>query len=43
MSLKSDIHLAIWRLFCKHEVKVPFPQCEVTLLNPETAPSRNAP
>jgi small-conductance mechanosensitive channel len=43
MGLKSDIHLAIWRLFCKHEVKVPFPQCEVTLLNPETAPSRNAP
>ena len=33
MGLKSDIHLAIWRMFEKQGVKMPFPQCEVTLLN----------
>jgi small-conductance mechanosensitive channel len=35
MGLKSDIHLAIWRLFKAHGITMPFPQCEVTLLNRE--------
>jgi small-conductance mechanosensitive channel len=33
LGLKSEINLAIWRLFCEHQIKVPFPQCEVRLLN----------
>lgn len=33
LSLKSDVHMAIWRLFGEHGIKMPFPQCEVTLLN----------
>lgn len=33
MGLKSDIHLAIWRLFSQYGISMPFPQCEVTLRN----------
>ena len=43
LGLKSDIHLAIWRLFCEHGVKVPFPQCEVTLLPTPASVSSGAP
>lgn len=39
MGLKSDIHLAIWRLFEQNGIKMPFPQCEVTLLNGESTPN----
>jgi len=34
MNLKSDINMAIWRLFCAHGIQVPFPQREVRVLNP---------
>ncbi|WP_230370698.1 mechanosensitive ion channel family protein [Paludibacterium denitrificans] len=33
LSLKSDIHLAIWRLFKQHGIEIPFPQQEVRILN----------
>ena len=33
MSLKSDLLLAVWRLFAEHQIKMPFPQREVRVLN----------
>lgn len=33
LGLKSDINLAIWHAFKQAGIQVPFPQCEVTLLN----------
>lgn len=33
LNLKSDINLAIWRLFAAHGIQMPFPQREVRLLN----------
>ncbi|TDR81956.1 mechanosensitive ion channel family protein [Paludibacterium purpuratum] len=31
LGLKSDIHMAIWRLFREHGVQMPFPQMEVSV------------
>jgi len=39
LGLHSDINLAIWRLFVEHQIEVPMPQCEVTLLHAPTAPA----
>lgn len=35
LGLKSDINLAIWRLFAQNGIQMPFPQSEVRLLNPQ--------
>ncbi|MDF0606084.1 mechanosensitive ion channel [Neisseriaceae bacterium TC5R-5] len=32
MGLKSDINLAIWRLFAQYKIEIPYPQREVRLL-----------
>lgn len=32
--LQSDVFLAIWRMFCEYQIKVPVPQTEITVLNP---------
>ncbi|UJB34109.1 mechanosensitive ion channel [Chromobacterium sp. Beijing] len=33
MGLKSDLNMAIWRLFQQHGIQMPFPQREIRILN----------
>ena len=33
MSLKSDLFLAVWRLFGESGIQMPFPQREIRILN----------
>ncbi|MEN7431888.1 mechanosensitive ion channel domain-containing protein [Chromobacterium sp. TRC.1.1.SA] len=37
MGLKSDINLAIWRLFKQHNIEIPFPQREVRIVGDKPA------
>ncbi|AXE32318.1 mechanosensitive ion channel protein MscS [Chromobacterium phragmitis] len=37
MGLKSDINLAIWRLFKQHNIDIPFPQREVRIIGDKPA------
>jgi small-conductance mechanosensitive channel len=34
LSLRSEINLRIWQLFCEHGIQIPYPQREVRVLNP---------
>ena len=38
-NVRSDINLAIWRLFRERAIEVPFPQREVRLMNPAPPPA----
>ncbi|OWY40344.1 mechanosensitive ion channel protein MscS [Xenophilus sp. AP218F] len=37
LGLKSDINLAIWRLFQQHNIEIPFPQREVRIIGDKPA------
>ncbi len=42
-NIRSEINLAIWRLFREHGIAIPFPQREVRLIGDPPAPSANNP
>lgn len=35
LNLKSDLNLAIWRVFCREGIEIPFPQREVRIIHPQ--------